>query len=57
MLHSFDDLGTLLVEKLVTAVGAKKLELLVAQFLPVTIELAFALRAGHPKYFRHGSSW
>ena len=24
---------------------------------PVTIELALALRAGHPKYFCHGASW
>jgi hypothetical protein len=37
----------------VTAVGAKKLDLLVAEFLPVTIKLAIALRAGHPKNFGH----
>jgi hypothetical protein len=29
MLHSLDDLGTLLVQKLVTAIGAEELDLLV----------------------------
>ena len=53
----FDDLRAFLVQELVTAIGAEKLDLLVPQFLPVAIELAVALRAGHPKNFRHGSSW
>jgi hypothetical protein len=39
----------------VTAIGAEKLDFLVPKFLIVTIKLAFALRAGHPKNFRHGS--
>jgi hypothetical protein len=38
-------------------IGAEKLDFLVPQLLPVTIELAFALRAGRPKDFRHGASW
>jgi hypothetical protein len=38
----------------VTAIGTKKFDLLVPEFLIVTIELAFALRAGHPKDFGHG---
>jgi hypothetical protein len=41
----------------VAAVGAEELDLLVAELLIVTIELAFALRAGHPKNLRHSSSW
>jgi hypothetical protein len=41
----------------VTAIGAEKLDLFVPELLIVTIEFAFALRAGHPKDFRHGSSW
>jgi hypothetical protein len=57
MLHSFDDLRTLLVQELVAAVGAEELDLLVPELLIVTIELAFALRAGHPKNFCHDSSW
>jgi hypothetical protein len=52
---SLDDLGTLFVQKLVTAIGAEKLDLLVPELLPVTIKFAFALRAGHPKNFRHGA--
>jgi hypothetical protein len=40
----------------VAAIGAEELDLLVAEFLVVTIKLAFALRAGHPKNFRHDSS-
>jgi hypothetical protein len=39
----------------VTAIGAEKLDLLVPKFLVVTIKLAFTLRAGHPKNFRHDS--
>jgi hypothetical protein len=38
----------------VAAIGAEELDLFVPEFLPVAIELAFTLRAGHPKYFRHG---
>src|SRR5205823_13666919 len=53
----FDDLRAFLVQELVTAIGAEKLDLLVPKLLPVAIELAVALRAGHPKNFRHGSSW
>ena len=53
----FDDLRAFLVQELVTAIGAEKLDLLVPQFLPVAIELAVALGAGYPKNFRHGSSW
>src|SRR5207249_4404464 len=48
----FDDLRAFLVQKLMTTVGAEKLDLLVPQFLPVTIKLAVALRAGHPKNLR-----
>jgi hypothetical protein len=33
--------------------GTEELDLLVPKFLPVAIKLAFALRAGHPKYFCH----
>jgi hypothetical protein len=40
----------------VTAIGAEKLDLLVPEFVPVAIKLAVALRTGHPKNFRHGSS-
>jgi hypothetical protein len=54
---SLDDFRTLFVQKLVIAIGTEKLDLLVPQLLPVTIELAFALRTGRPKYFRHGCSW
>jgi hypothetical protein len=41
----------------VTAIRAEQLDFLMAEFVPVAIKLAFALRAGHPKNFRHGSSW
>jgi hypothetical protein len=41
----------------VAAIGAEKLDLLVPELLIVTIELALALRAGHPENFRHSSSW
>jgi hypothetical protein len=54
-LSSLDDLGAFLVQKLVAAVGAKKFDLLVPEFLPVTVKLALALRTGHPKNLRHGS--
>jgi hypothetical protein len=37
----------------VAAVGTEKLDLFVPKLLIVTIELAFALRAGHPENFRH----
>jgi len=35
--------------------GAEELDFLVPQLLPVAIELALALRAGHPENFRHAS--
>jgi hypothetical protein len=54
---SLDDLRALLIEELVTAIGAEELDFLMPELLPVAIELAFALRAGHPKNLRHGSSW
>jgi hypothetical protein len=38
----------------VTAIGAEKLDLLVPEFLIVTVKFAVALRTGHPKNFRHG---
>jgi hypothetical protein len=41
----------------VAAIGAEELDLLVPKFLPVAIKIAFTLRAGHPKNFRHDSSW
>jgi hypothetical protein len=50
-----DDFSALFVQKLVTAIGAEKLDLLVPELLPVTVKFAFALRAGHPKNFRHDS--
>jgi hypothetical protein len=54
---SLDDLRTLFVQKLVAAIGAEELDLFVPKLLPVAIKLALALRAGHPKYFRHDASW
>jgi hypothetical protein len=39
----------------VTAIGAEEIDFFVPKLLPVTIELALALRTGHPKDFRHGS--
>jgi hypothetical protein len=41
----------------VAAIGTEELDLLVPEFVPVTIELALALWAGHPKNFCHGASW
>jgi hypothetical protein len=41
----------------VAAIRTEELDLLVAKLLPVAIEVALALRAGHPKNFRHDSSW
>jgi hypothetical protein len=38
----------------VAAIGAEQLDLFVAKLLIVAIEFAIALRAGHPKNFRHG---
>jgi hypothetical protein len=55
LITSLDDLRTLLVQKLVAAIGAEKLDLFVPELLPVAVELAFALWAGHPKDFRHDS--
>src|SRR5262245_29066953 len=56
ILSSLDDFRTLFVQELVTAIGTEQLDLLAPKFLVVTIELAVALRAGHPENFRHGSS-
>jgi hypothetical protein len=39
----------------VTAIGAEEFDLLVPELVPVAIELALALRAGHPKNFGHSS--
>jgi hypothetical protein len=36
------------------AIGTEKLDLLVAEFLPVTIKFPLAPRAGHPENFGHG---
>jgi hypothetical protein len=52
---SLDDLNALLVQKLVAAIGTEELDLFVPKLMPVAIKLALALRAGHPKYFRHSS--
>jgi hypothetical protein len=52
---SLDDFRAFLVQKLVTAIGAEELDFLVPELLPVAIEFAFTLRAGHPKNFCHGS--
>src|SRR5262245_43109008 len=54
ILSSLDDFRALFVQELVAAIGAEQLDLLAPKFLVVTIELAFALRAGHPENFRHG---
>jgi hypothetical protein len=40
----------------VAAIGAEKLDLLMAQLLRVAVKLALALRAGHPKNLCHGAS-
>jgi hypothetical protein len=40
----------------VTAIGTEKLDLLMPELLIVTIELALAVRAGHPKNFCHDAS-
>jgi hypothetical protein len=56
-ISSLDDFRTLVVQKLLIAIGAEELDFLVPQLLPVTIELAFSLRAGRPEYFGHGASW
>jgi hypothetical protein len=37
----------------VAAIGAEEFDLFVPELLPVTIKLALALWAGHPKNFRH----
>jgi hypothetical protein len=54
-LASLDDLGAFLVQKLMGAIGAEELDVFVTKLLIVAIELAFALRTGHPKDFRHSS--
>jgi hypothetical protein len=53
---SLDDLGAVLVQKLVAAIRAEELDFLVPKLVPMAIELTLALWTGHPKYFRHGSS-
>ena len=53
IISSLDDSRTLLVQKLVTAIGAEELDLFMAKLLIVAIEFAFALWAGHPENFRH----
>jgi hypothetical protein len=53
---SLDDFGTLLVQKLVAAIGTEKFDLFVPEFVPVAIKFPVALRTGHPEDFRHGSS-
>src|SRR5262245_52259446 len=53
MLSSLDDFRALFVQELVAAIGTEQLDFLAPKFLIVTIELAFALRAGHPENFRH----
>src|SRR5262245_52104790 len=55
MLSSLDDFRALVVQELVAAIGTEQLDLLASKFLVVTIELAFAQRAGHPENFCHGS--
>jgi hypothetical protein len=50
---SLDDFGALLVKKLVTAIGAEKLNLLMPELLPVTIEFTVAAGTGHPENLRH----
>jgi hypothetical protein len=52
---SLKDLGAILVHKLVAAIGTEEFDILVPQLLIVAIELALALRAGYPKYFRHST--
>jgi len=52
---SLDDFGAFIVQKLVAAIGAEELDLLVPKFLVVTIEFAVALWASHPENFRHAS--
>ena len=52
---SLNDLGAFFVQKLMAAIGAEELDLLVPELLIVTIELALTLGAGHPKNFRHSS--
>ena len=52
---SLDDLGTLFIQKLVAAVRAEELNSFMPELVPVTVELAFALGAGHPKDLRHDS--
>jgi hypothetical protein len=39
----------------VTAIGTEEFDFFVPELLPMTIKLAFALRAGYPKNFRHGA--
>src|SRR5262245_32808542 len=51
ILSSLDDFRALFVQELVVAIGTEQLDLLVPKFLVVTIELACALRAGHPENF------
>jgi hypothetical protein len=41
------------IQELVAAIRTEKLDLLVTEFLIVTVEFALALRAGHPKNLCH----
>jgi hypothetical protein len=41
----------------VAAIGAEELDFFMPKLVPVAVKLALALRAGHPKNFRHDSSW
>jgi len=50
---SLDDFRTLVVEKLMAAMGAEEFYFLVPELLIVAIEFASALRTGYPENFRH----
>jgi hypothetical protein len=53
---SLDDPWAFFVKELMVAIGAEKLDVFVPELVPVTIKIAFALRARHPKDFSHGIS-
>jgi len=48
-----DNFRTLLVQKLVIAIRAEKLDFFVPQLLPMAIKIALAFGTGHPKDFCH----
>jgi hypothetical protein len=56
IISSLDDSRTLLVQELVAAIRTEEFYPFMPELMPVAIEFSFALRAGHPKYFCHGSS-